>query len=252
MKRRGFTLIELLAVIVVLAIIALIATPVVMNTIKSAQKGAAERSAERYLEAVETAIVKNKLNNETIADGSYQIVDGQLQGTTLDIEIKGDYPKSGTIKIEKGQVVSNGTSIMIGEYTITIDTNGKANATEQGEVKDLASLGLGNLWYDGGQGAVYVVDVSKLPDGMTIEDELFAFSSFDLYFEPITPKMTNQEFIDAYGSYLISVGNYFYESYPEATQFTINSGEVSHVWIYKTSGSNRIKVGQYYIELSVG
>ena len=118
--------------------------------------------------------------------------------------------------------------------------------------KDLASLGLGNLWYDGGQGAVYVVDVSKLPDGMTIEDELFAFSSFDLYFEPITPKMTNQEFIDAYGSYLISVGNYFYESYPEATQFTINSGEVSHVWIYKTSGSNRIKVGQYYIELSVG
>ena len=38
MKRKGFTLIELLAVIVVLAIIALIATPIVMNTIKNARK----------------------------------------------------------------------------------------------------------------------------------------------------------------------------------------------------------------------
>ena len=34
MKKKGFTLIELLAVIVVLAIIALIATPIVMNVIK--------------------------------------------------------------------------------------------------------------------------------------------------------------------------------------------------------------------------
>ena len=38
MKKKGFTLIELLAVIVVLAIIALIATPIVMNIIKSAKK----------------------------------------------------------------------------------------------------------------------------------------------------------------------------------------------------------------------
>ena len=41
-NKKGFTLIELLAVIVVLAIIALIATPIVMNTIKNAKKGAAK------------------------------------------------------------------------------------------------------------------------------------------------------------------------------------------------------------------
>ena len=44
-NKKGFTLIELLAVIVVLAIIALIATPIVMNTIKNAKKEAAERTS---------------------------------------------------------------------------------------------------------------------------------------------------------------------------------------------------------------
>ncbi len=41
---RGFTLIELLAVIVVLAIISLIATPIIMGIIEESQKGTIERS----------------------------------------------------------------------------------------------------------------------------------------------------------------------------------------------------------------
>ena len=47
-KEKGFTLIELLAVIVILAIIALIATPIVLNI---ARKGAFARSAEGVLKA---------------------------------------------------------------------------------------------------------------------------------------------------------------------------------------------------------
>ena len=60
-NKKGFTLIELLAVIVVLAIIALIATPIVMNTIKNAKKGAAERTADNYIKQVETAVAEAKL-----------------------------------------------------------------------------------------------------------------------------------------------------------------------------------------------
>ena len=44
-EKRGFTLIELLAVIVILAIIALIATPIVLSLIDKARHGAAEDSA---------------------------------------------------------------------------------------------------------------------------------------------------------------------------------------------------------------
>ena len=44
MKKNGFTLIELLAVIVVLAIISLIATPIIMGIIEESQKGTIERS----------------------------------------------------------------------------------------------------------------------------------------------------------------------------------------------------------------
>ena len=40
MKRKGFTLVELLGVIVVLAIIALITTPIILGIIESTRKGA--------------------------------------------------------------------------------------------------------------------------------------------------------------------------------------------------------------------
>ena len=64
-NKHGFTLIELLAVIVVLAIIALIATPIVMNTINNAKKGAAERSGENYIKQVEVAIATKRLDEGT-------------------------------------------------------------------------------------------------------------------------------------------------------------------------------------------
>ena len=53
MKRKGFTLIELLAVIVILAVIALIATPIILNMINSARKSSAVDSAYGYIKAVE-------------------------------------------------------------------------------------------------------------------------------------------------------------------------------------------------------
>lgn len=63
MNKKGFTLIELLAVIVILAVIALIATPVIMNAISSAKEKAYYRQVEMVESAAELYIA-NKINNE--------------------------------------------------------------------------------------------------------------------------------------------------------------------------------------------
>ncbi len=135
-NKKGFTLIELLAVIVVLAIIALIATPIVMNTIKKSQKGAAERSADNYIEAVETAVATSRLDSDGVPDGTYTINDeGNLEGNGLEkpltIEMSGNKPSSGTITIKDGQVETSST-MTIGSYEVAYNpTNKKYEATEK-------------------------------------------------------------------------------------------------------------------------
>ena len=128
-NKKGFTLIELLAVIVVLAIIALIATPIVMNTIKNAKKGAAERGADNYIKQVETAIATSKLDGKDVADGTYTIDEnGNLTGNGLTepitIEMNGEKPKGGSIVIKNGQVTTD-SSMTIGDYDVSYNPTNK-------------------------------------------------------------------------------------------------------------------------------
>ena len=138
MKRKGFTLIELLAVIVVLAIIALIATPIVMNTIKNAKKGAAERSADNYIKQVETTIAEKRLENNPLADGPYTIDgNGNLTGNGLTesvtIDMSGTKPSGGTVTISNGLVSKEGTTMTVGDYDVKYNQEkNKYEAKEKG------------------------------------------------------------------------------------------------------------------------
>ena len=138
-KKNAFTLIELLAVIVVLAIIALIATPIVMNTIKTAKKGAAERSADSYIKQVETVVATERLEGN-ILEGEYIIQsDGNLcplsgcgenDKDKIIVEMEGNKPTGGTITINNGQVTTDST-MTIGEYDVSYDeTTNKYVATK--------------------------------------------------------------------------------------------------------------------------
>ena len=55
-KKKGFTLIELIAVLVIMAILALIVTPLVMNIIRKARVSADKRSIDAYGRSIELAI----------------------------------------------------------------------------------------------------------------------------------------------------------------------------------------------------
>lgn len=128
--KKGFTLIELLAVIVILAIVALIATPIILNVIDKAKVGAAESSAIGYIEAIESQVIINDINNKNLLnDGVYDV--DTLE--SKDVSIKGSKPSEGYIKIEDG-IVKN-CSIRLGDYVVNCTNKyRKFNVTKGGEI----------------------------------------------------------------------------------------------------------------------
>ncbi len=62
MKKNGFTLIELLAVIIILAIVALIATPIILNVIEDSRKSANKSQIELLLGGLEQLYASNMLS----------------------------------------------------------------------------------------------------------------------------------------------------------------------------------------------
>ena len=117
-KNKGFTLVELLAVIVILALIALIATPIILNVINDAKKQAAKDSAYGYMDAVEKYIVSSELEDKSIQDGTYSVEELNSMG----VSVKGSTPDNGNIEIKNSSVKS---------YDIGIDgyvvSNGKVD-----------------------------------------------------------------------------------------------------------------------------
>ena len=102
MKRKGFTLIELLAVIVILAVIALISTPMILGVIEKAKKGAAIESVNGILDAAE----KYEIINITSRTTRFDFPDNELK-------YKGQKPESGTLIIDSK-----------GNTSITVKING--------------------------------------------------------------------------------------------------------------------------------
>lgn len=93
MDKKGFTLIELLAVIVILAVIALIATPIIMNAITKAQDGAYERdksfmvdAALHYLTANDDLLPKDL--NKSIYVKLIDLINNQSMEVILDPKSK--------------------------------------------------------------------------------------------------------------------------------------------------------------------
>ena len=83
-NNKGFTLIELLAVIVILAIIALIATPIVLGIIDDARNGAKDSTAQMIIDNVELAYSTAYIQNNGVTPTLEQVAEAfKMDGVTM-------------------------------------------------------------------------------------------------------------------------------------------------------------------------
>jgi len=97
MKEKGFTLVELLAVIIILAVIALIATPLVLDVVDDAKKSAFESGVYGVIESIKLDISDNILKGESLIN--------EYNFPTSELELQGIQPEGGIAKTDrKGKV----------------------------------------------------------------------------------------------------------------------------------------------------
>ena len=145
---KGFTLVELLAIIVILAIIALITTPVILNVIENSRLNAAKDKAWGTIDAVRVAYATAQTDEQEV-NIPYTVdfsgtkapctTSSTTTGTTTcsgyigstEVKASGDNPTSGTVKIASDGSMT-ATKLQFGNYYCsTIDgKNGEVNASK--------------------------------------------------------------------------------------------------------------------------
>lgn len=127
MNKKGFTLIELLAVIVILAIIALIATPTITGIVEKAKKRGAESSALGWIDAVEKQAMLNELSESNRIDlnSRYNVSELISKG----VKVKGETPSSGYVALSNGKVSSS--TLCVGNYKVVVEDNKVKSSTKE-------------------------------------------------------------------------------------------------------------------------
>ena len=130
MSKKGFTLIELLAVILILAIIALITTPIVLNILEDAKRDTFKSSVEQLID-----IAKMDYNEYGRMDSvTYNYDDNEFvcsrcdEGEDLPLDYTGSLDASGEIILGKGKVTS--LEFKSKEFTASYDNGVKVNKNE--------------------------------------------------------------------------------------------------------------------------
>ena len=118
MRKNGFTLIELLAVIVILAIIALIATPIILGIINDAREKANERSVELYASAVRNGIAAYQLREGKEVEAKTYTKDT----LPFEVEYDGKVDCTSIVISEDGKVSLDKCTVNGGEKTYNYGT----------------------------------------------------------------------------------------------------------------------------------
>ena len=125
MKKYGFTLVELLAVIVILAIISIIAVPMIGNVIEDSRKQALEQSANGIVESARYFAISK--------DGTYNFkFNDSLRGKTIsgeELNYTGDIDANGDVYIDNDGDIS--LCLMNDKYYVYKNYNGTVQTGER-------------------------------------------------------------------------------------------------------------------------
>lgn len=178
MRKKGFTLVELLAVIVILAIIMLIATPIILNIINNVKRNAKIRSAEAYINGIETAIVKKMVDTNFDYNGEFVILDdsNSLYKTGVDdgkieleMDYKGDLPKTGSVfNIEKGTITK--AIVKFDDYEVSYNgktRNYKCYKIELSGKSQIEYLGAQVSEYNGAAAIRFAIKITNASSELT-------------------------------------------------------------------------------------
>ena len=136
-KNKGFTLIELIAVLVILAVIALIVTPLVLNIVRKAKDSANKRSIDAYGKSIDLAVAAYLME-------------------------KGDFPTS----VDQLTIEYSGKEVICGVAKLNDDSSVYLSKCSVGgvEVKDSSTE---DGWYHYGKSSAVVYQAYSIGDIVT-------------------------------------------------------------------------------------
>lgn len=113
--KKGFTLIELLAVIIILAIVALIATPIILDVVEDARKSAAKSETSMILSGIQSYCATEDMK---VQMGSVQASAAKCSGkssiTAADV----------ATMVNLGNAEVTDVTVSDGKYTFSVLSNG--------------------------------------------------------------------------------------------------------------------------------
>ncbi len=124
MKKKGFTLIELLAVIVVLALIALIATPIILGVIESSRRKAFEDTGYGVVDAIRSFYVDKLSKDGVVGENTFTFPNSGLS-------LSGTVPAGGVAKLHADGTIE--IAIHNNSYCVTKGVNEDAVTSKRYE-----------------------------------------------------------------------------------------------------------------------
>jgi len=171
MKKKGFTLVELLATIVILSVIALIATPIVLNVIEKSKKSSLVASANGLIESANMYYSNQIINGDITEDTVFDFVEG-VQTSDTKLSYKG--------KVYNGKLILTSSS----DVVMCIDDGTYYAYKEQNS--DEVISGIGTCLYDGTTGDFTIQSDSEVVQQQCNEDKAKLQEKIDELEEEIT------------------------------------------------------------------